>query len=440
MLTMLVAPAVAFEHPPPPPEDHPPCTYFAVLINGQFAKDLAHNYTFIEPGQGYCTNFNVTVAIYNVTDLYGYDFWLWWNAGYFELLGWKVEMTWASNTRIIINGTSGSWYHQVVTALAPATGVDGDFTLVTLTFHIINDACWLQDDNVWDKFYLSDEKASNSCSGKISLCAHIPAYWQIKPVKPKIKIVPADEVNNKVGDKWTASVIVENMVKMTDLYIYVSWNGFKLIDEPFWNALLCTAKADVVTNTVVMPTAKRTTDLLTVVSPPCNVRYTSASAAAGYVALQIVMDPTYPLINGTFWIMNITFTKCDPWFCGAQPRYTIDTLTHAIKMENASTPLCIGGSFSVKCGQYTRMDLPTDVTVENGKYTFLPKPGDLNGDGIIDIADLLIIAKYYGLTNHLYTPPGTETPPAYPEWYMDLNKDGIVDIFDVVIVAKNIGS
>ncbi|WP_282940537.1 pectinesterase family protein [Paenibacillus sp. RC67] len=57
-------------------------------------------------------------------------------------------------------------------------------------------------------------------------------------------------------------------------------------------------------------------------------------------------------------------------------------------------------------------------------------PGDLNGDGVIGIGDLAIVAQYYGKTKD------------DPNWNIyvvaDLNGDGIIDILDLAIVASHI--
>ena len=55
--------------------------------------------------------------------------------------------------------------------------------------------------------------------------------------------------------------------------------------------------------------------------------------------------------------------------------------------------------------------------------------GDINGDNIVDIFDLVQVASSYGSTSE------------DPNWniYADLNGDGVVDIFDLVIVASHYG-
>jgi len=55
--------------------------------------------------------------------------------------------------------------------------------------------------------------------------------------------------------------------------------------------------------------------------------------------------------------------------------------------------------------------------------------GDLNHDGKVDIKDLAIISKQYGLTK--------DNPNFNPE--ADLYPDGKIDIRDIVIVVSNFG-
>ncbi len=54
------------------------------------------------------------------------------------------------------------------------------------------------------------------------------------------------------------------------------------------------------------------------------------------------------------------------------------------------------------------------------------RSGDVNGDGDIDIFDLILVARQFG-----------ESVPANSD--VDINGDGMVDIFDLALVAKGFG-
>jgi hypothetical protein len=56
-------------------------------------------------------------------------------------------------------------------------------------------------------------------------------------------------------------------------------------------------------------------------------------------------------------------------------------------------------------------------------------PGDVNGDGFVDIVDVSIVAAAFGTVpgNLLWNPSA------------DVNEDGVINILDLVIAARNIG-
>jgi hypothetical protein len=64
-----------------------------------------------------------------------------------------------------------------------------------------------------------------------------------------------------------------------------------------------------------------------------------------------------------------------------------------------------------------------------GATSTVSLPGDLNGDGVVDMQDLLIIINGFRLT--------TGAPGFNP--VADVNGDGVVNVFDLVLVAKNFG-
>ena len=61
--------------------------------------------------------------------------------------------------------------------------------------------------------------------------------------------------------------------------------------------------------------------------------------------------------------------------------------------------------------------------------TCSPETFDVNGDGIVSISDVVIVALAFG------------SQPSDPNWnpIADLNSDGKVNIIDLVIVGSNFG-
>jgi hypothetical protein len=60
---------------------------------------------------------------------------------------------------------------------------------------------------------------------------------------------------------------------------------------------------------------------------------------------------------------------------------------------------------------------------------YTPIPGDINGDGTVDIYDAITLASAFGST------------PGSPNWNpnADINGDGIVDIYDAITLASHFG-
>jgi len=69
-----------------------------------------------------------------------------------------------------------------------------------------------------------------------------------------------------------------------------------------------------------------------------------------------------------------------------------------------------------------------NFTIEVIEETILPDdPLDVNGDGVVDVADLVIVATAYGTR----VPAGTDLPA-------DVNSDGVVNLPDLILVAQAI--
>lgn len=74
------------------------------------------------------------------------------------------------------------------------------------------------------------------------------------------------------------------------------------------------------------------------------------------------------------------------------------------------------------------VDIADNVFVDG--WIMVSWVGDLNGDGVVDIFDIVIVALAFG-----------STFSGDPNWnpVADINGDGIIDIFDIVIVALHFG-
>jgi hypothetical protein len=88
-------------------------------------------------------------------------------------------------------------------------------------------------------------------------------------------------------------------------------------------------------------------------------------------------------------------------------------------------------------------DQPLPFTTIDGSFTNLYYiPGDLNHDGIVDIADAIILAKAFGAHGPNYDYPGE---PASPNWNPEADLDtsppsnDTIDIFDAIVLLSHFG-
>ena len=140
-----------------------------------------------------------------------------------------------------------------------------------------------------------------------------------------------------------------------------------------------------------------------------------------------------------------TLGEADVYLVG---NVTVSSVNEVVAIENVATPAgtfenCLkikintkttAASGSSRSTSYqwlapdigpVKFETSQDIVFELTSFTLVTPevPYDVNGDGVINILDLTLVASHFGGTN--------------PE--ADVNGDGIVNILDLVLVAQNFG-
>jgi hypothetical protein len=142
---------------------------------------------------------------------------------------------------------------------------------------------------------------------------------------------------------------------------------------------------------------------------PWTYLYQSLEPGSFCFEIDRPVPPTKPGIKGTNWILKMEFkAKC-----------FVDKDDVPINGSTLITPVRDGGTWLTMCG-YTYTDA-SELSLSQAKYYWTPILYDFSQDGHVGKEDIALILEHYGDTGST-------------SW--DLNDDDIVDIYDVVLVAK----
>jgi len=342
--------------------------------------------TIILDAPAECTTFTVNVTAANLEDLYAFDFEVTWDSSLIELVGVdvKVDEIWTSYF-IARNETTDGKYWLVATSLDDY-GFNGTHTIVSLTFHVIYDPCYLSE-NYYRKtpIDLKVNQLANSKGEPMYPWNIHGSYYRINAIQPVLHMVPETITVSQKNVEFTIEIWITNAIKLHDWHTIIVYNNVQL------------QAIDVEINTEFL-------------QGPYVTFSWSIDHANGYVHIDVVQADGAPLANGEGLLATVTFKVIKSIF------WTKDnpTLTSLIRF---GSPTYI----SVKCPDYHEI-YPDILAVVNCEYTYLPVPGDVNMDGEVNVLDLQLVAADYGSSTTY-----------------DLNKDGKVDLLDLVIVAINFG-
>jgi hypothetical protein len=461
---------------------HPCEATFEAKINGKssYIGTYLNGITLKEPGLSGST-FTVEVWIENVADMYAYEFNLTWSDSsaiggpYIVLVDYSYNTSeyWAAAIVVKpdadfalhnLGNPATLWYQQVASAMAPSAGFTGSAKLVTLTFKILNDPVWVDNQyKIEICFNFDYMKVSDSCSTSKDICTPLGGLLRLLAVQPSIYMVPNHEENSALPGKFTKTVWVANVTRMHSLCFGLVWNTGEYVGawnplDPYYDYAWPQVKVEKIEILVTEPLAWSDIEW----GPKTDVVVGGGKVHVDWwlwVGFELKDPPYANLLNGTFPVVRITFEKQDPWYCGRQPYYYFDQ-PHEVFTKPCITDFWFDeGAIDVLCCTKQDISFGTDMSPNGGDtrdpgdysmvgwavyfdylqgkctvdfvcniYTFTAIPGDLNLDGKVDITDVMMEASYYGL------PLGT-----YPNMYYDLNGDGFIDIYDIVIVAKNFG-
>jgi parallel beta-helix repeat protein len=333
--------------------------------------------------------FTVDVKIANVAKLYGFEFKLYWNTSLLDLVNVTVTppSAWGTNYFIGMNETREDLgrYWLAVAALNPASLFNGSATLVKLTFKITYDPIY--PNNVTSSLDLAGTQLSDSEANAITHLVYDGEYW-CYATEPRLESKPSTYTAKTLGEKFTINITISDVV---NLYSF----EFQLI----YNTTLLDATA---------------VNVGGFLNPPYSITKQIIDDAAGFIWLSVQAQSPAPSTNGSGTLATVTFmvpTESGIWYKGFLPlECDLHVNSTMLKTDQGVT-------------------VPNDVADPLLHYMYSPIPGDLNSDGIVNIFDLRIVARVFGLNS------------SEPNWdpRADLNHDNKVDIFDLVLVAKNYG-
>lgn len=324
--------------------------------------------------------FSINVTLINVTNLCGFEFKLYWNTSLLNLVTVKLNIPWASYFvgKNETNETIGRYWVGVA-ANASEPPFNGSTVLATLTYEVAYVPIYPE--IATSTFVLNDTILGDPDGNPIIHLDYDGQYVCLSE-KARIELYPQIYEAKMMGQTLQVNVTITNISNLAAFEFELRYN----------TSLLDVQDVTVTINGSTYRVARKVLDdiaglvaiTVDLISPPLATREPLKVASVTFEVTYAVIWPNPPVESP----LNLTYT-------------TLITET--------------GESL--------------DHDSAGGIYRYRPIPGDLNSDGIVNIIDLVIVAKAYGCR-----PGDTNWNPI-----ADVNGDEIINILDLIPIARNYG-
>jgi nitrous oxidase accessory protein NosD len=353
-------------------EPYPPATEVETLL---YVDPANVEYWTVSYGK----TFTINIKLDDVTDLFGFDFTLYWNTTLLDLTGYQFLSPWSSYLCAKNETSEDLGRYWLAVGAYDTAPFSGDTTIAKLTFKITYDPIYPE--SKMCKLDLADTKLSAPLGQPIYHMVHDGSYT-IYATKPTIKAQPTPYTAHSLNHIFKINITISDVV---DLYNFT----FKLS----YDTILLDA-----TDLQVGP----------FLNSPIYIYKLVIDDGNGEIYLWAWSTSGAPPASGSGVLATITFkvTKATLW-----------------RLNNPNILSCALDLHDTLLITKTKVQVPHDT--EDGAYTYEPKPGDLDYDGYVGLTDLRIVTYWY--------------KPAYNS-VPDINEDLIVDIYDFSIVATFYGA